>query len=144
MRNKTELDASIHAIKQMYGYYPNQLHQLLGRDLQWAFQAGAEWQRTQAQPADAYRMARALSDRYADQCGVDRDDNWKIYGQDFIEDVRAMLAAAPQPVAQQKVVMPKYQDAEDLLHPLMKDRAIGWNACLDEFERLNGSKTNEQ
>ena len=50
--------------------------------------------RTQAQPADAYRMARALSDRYADQCGVDKDDNWKLYGQDCIDDVRAMLEGA--------------------------------------------------
>ena len=39
---------------------------------------------------------------------------------------------------QSGVVMPEYQDAEGLLHPFMKDRAIGWNACLDEFERLNG------
>ena len=38
----------------------------------------------------------------------------------------------------QSVVMPERQDAEDLWHPVMKDRAIGWNACLDEFARLNG------
>ena len=59
-----------------------------------AFQAGAAYQRTQAQPADAYRMARALSDRYADQCRLDKDDYWKLYGQDCIDDVRAMLEGA--------------------------------------------------
>ena len=57
-------------------------------------QAGAAYQRTQAQPADAYRMARALSDRYADQCRLDKDDYWKLYGQDCIDDVRAMLEGA--------------------------------------------------
>jgi hypothetical protein len=25
---------------------------------------------------------------------VDRDDQWKIYGQDFIDDARAMLESA--------------------------------------------------
>lgn len=44
---------------------------------------------------DVSAMARVLSDRVADACCVDPDDNWKIYGQDYITDVRAMLAAAP-------------------------------------------------
>lgn len=47
------------------------------------------------QVGDVSAMARVLSDRQADACNVDRDDQWKIYGQDFIEDVTAMLAAAP-------------------------------------------------
>lgn len=38
--------------------------------------------------------ARVLNDRQAQACGVDKDDQWKIYGQDFIEDARAMLEAA--------------------------------------------------
>ena len=44
---------------------------------------------------------------------------------------------------QSGVEMPEYQDAEGLLHPFMKDRAIGWNACLNEFERLNGAGSHE-
>ena len=47
------------------------------------------------QVPDVSAMARALSDRQADACNVDRDDQWKLYGNDFIEDVKAMLAAAP-------------------------------------------------
>lgn len=47
------------------------------------------------QVRDVSAMARVLSDRQADSCNVDRDDQWKIYGQDFIDDVTAMLAAAP-------------------------------------------------
>lgn len=44
---------------------------------------------------DVSAMAKVLSDRAASACCVDPDDNWKIYGQEFIEDVRAMLAASP-------------------------------------------------
>jgi hypothetical protein len=43
--------------------------------------------------------ARILSDRSAEACGVNRDDNWKIYSEDFIEDARAVLAAIQQPAA---------------------------------------------
>ena len=43
---------------------------------------------------DVSAMAKVLSDRAASACCVDPDDNWKIYGQDYIEDVRAMLASA--------------------------------------------------
>ncbi|MEC7473119.1 MAG: hypothetical protein VX946_07145 [Pseudomonadota bacterium] len=47
---------------------------------------------------DASAMARVLSDRVASARCVDPEDNWKIYGEEYIEDVRAMLAAAPAPV----------------------------------------------
>ena len=43
---------------------------------------------------DVSAMAKVLSDRAASACCVDPDDNWKIYGQEYIEDVRAMLSAA--------------------------------------------------
>lgn len=46
---------------------------------------------------DVSAMARVLSDRAASACCVDLDDNWKIYGQEYIEDVRAMLAARKGP-----------------------------------------------
>jgi hypothetical protein len=39
---------------------------------------------------------RALANRNADACGVNRKDNWNIYGNDFIEDARAAIAAAIQ------------------------------------------------
>lgn len=53
-------------------------------------------QRQRAQGAgvpDFSAMAKVLSDRVASACCVDPDDNWKIYGQEYIEGVRAMLAA---------------------------------------------------
>lgn len=44
---------------------------------------------------DVSAMARTLADRSADACNVNREDNWAIHGQDYIDDVTAMLAAAP-------------------------------------------------
>ncbi|WP_178113423.1 hypothetical protein [Pseudomonas xionganensis] len=49
---------------------------------------------------DVSAMARVLSDRSADACNIDRTDNWAMYGQEYIEDVQAMLAAAPSPSKQ--------------------------------------------
>lgn len=43
---------------------------------------------------DVHRMARSLSDRMADACGVNRDDQWNLYGDEFNADVLAMLEAA--------------------------------------------------
>jgi hypothetical protein len=50
---------------------------------------------------DVSAMARVLSDRSADACNVDRADNWAMYGQEYIEDVQAMLASAPTVEAEQ-------------------------------------------
>ena len=44
---------------------------------------------------DISAMARILADRNADACNVNREDNWAIYGQDYIYDVTAMLSTAP-------------------------------------------------
>lgn len=38
--------------------------------------------------------ARALANRSADVCNVDREHNWKMYSDVFIEDARAALTAA--------------------------------------------------
>ena len=38
--------------------------------------------------------ARVLNERQADACGVDRDDQWAIYSDDFKADALAMLKAA--------------------------------------------------
>lgn len=39
-------------------------------------------------------MAKVLSDRAADACNINRDDNWAMYGQEYIDDVQAMLEVA--------------------------------------------------
>lgn len=38
--------------------------------------------------------ARYMSDRSAEVCCVDKDDNWKVYGQNFIDEFRAAVTAA--------------------------------------------------
>ena len=40
------------------------------------------------------RAARVLSDRTADACGIDREDEWKTYFDSHIDDARAALEAA--------------------------------------------------
>lgn len=40
------------------------------------------------------RVARVLADRSADACGVDREDNWKFYSDDFMADAQAAIAAS--------------------------------------------------
>lgn len=48
-------------------------------------------------------VARSLSDSAALVCQVDKDDNWKFYGENYIEEAKtalaALSAAAPQVVA---------------------------------------------
>jgi hypothetical protein len=41
-----------------------------------------------------FKAARAFSDKTADKCGVDRDDQWNIYGDSFRADVLFVLNAA--------------------------------------------------
>lgn len=38
--------------------------------------------------------ARALNKRCADACGIDAEDQWKIYGAEFLEDAQFVLDAA--------------------------------------------------
>ena len=61
------------------------------------YQAGAAHQRQQAREVvmpDVSAMAKVLSDRAADACNINRDDNWAMYGQEYIDDVQAMLGVA--------------------------------------------------
>jgi len=41
--------------------------------------------------------ARTANQRLADACGDDAEEQWKIYGEDFLEDANAMLEAAGVP-----------------------------------------------
>lgn len=50
--------------------------------------------RTPLTEAAVRRAARVLSDRTADACNIDREDEWNIYSDTHIEDARAALEAA--------------------------------------------------
>jgi hypothetical protein len=41
--------------------------------------------------------ARALCSQYAITCNVDKDDAWKVYGSDFLQDAEAALKACGAP-----------------------------------------------
>ena len=43
------------------------------------------------------KAARILCERSADACGIDRDDNWNIYAEDFKADSRAVLEGCAVP-----------------------------------------------
>lgn len=62
--------------------------------LEAAFSAAQPVAREPLTDAMVSRAGRALSDVYATECGVDKEDNWKIYGSDFIETARLVLEAA--------------------------------------------------
>ena len=41
--------------------------------------------------------ARVLAQRAAAQCNVDAEDNWKVYGEDYLQEAEAALNAAGAP-----------------------------------------------
>lgn len=56
--------------------------------------------------------ARVLADRSADACGVNREDNWKIYSEDFMADAKAALEAANCFAAAPAVDATKFNDLQ--------------------------------
>lgn len=82
---------------------PSRMISRAGRD---EASAIAAWNtRTTPQPAQAQagaapltdemasKAGRALSDLYATECGVEKEDNWKVYGSDFIATAKLVLEA---------------------------------------------------
>ena len=51
---------------------------------------------------DRVAMAKALCKHHAEQCGVNADDQWKVYSENFFEDVDVMLAATPSAGSQKE------------------------------------------
>ena len=84
---------------------------------------------------DVNKAARALCNRHADICGVDREDQWKTYSQDFIEDAATVLAALEAKPS--GMALPERMTWDGLRATACNIRGEGWNACLDEVSRLN-------
>jgi hypothetical protein len=55
--------------------------------------SGAESQHAPVTHEQLAKVARILADRSADFGGVDRDDNWRLYGDDFTKDAIACAEA---------------------------------------------------
>lgn len=113
--------------------------------LQW-FRLG--WNRrgpstTAASPAPGdwlFKVARLLSDRSATACGVNKDDNWKVYSEQFYEEARAIetlgqpstTAAAPDDEFAKAIGYPEQWDTA--AYPTMESAMIEvltWAAAKD-------------
>ena len=96
------------------------------------FQAGAAWQRAQWAVPNVSAMARVLSDRSADACNIDRTDNWAMYGQEYIEDVQAMLSAATAHPAerQEQGEVQRLREALEHCLDVMKDPWKHGEGCI--------------
>jgi hypothetical protein len=57
-------------------------------------QSGLDGERLDFTEAQISAAGRVLADRSAAACGVDKGDNWAIYGNEFIEEARLAIDAA--------------------------------------------------
>lgn len=112
-------------------------------DAAWdVWQARAAYQRAQ-QPQSAEAVEIIDLDAAAWQSIKDaaHKSSWipeQYFLNDWVADVCAFLADNPQPSA--GVVMPE-RKSKPYGKLYMPDEYEGWNACLDEFARLNGKET---
>lgn len=70
------------------------------------FRAGGKWAKYTPQAVgerlpltdeQIVKAARVLNDRASAECGVDKDDMWKTYGESYLADVIAIEAALKEP-----------------------------------------------
>lgn len=100
---------------------------------------------------DVSAMARVLSDRVASACCVDPDDNWAMYGQEYIEDVQAMLAAAHPAGRQEQGEVQRLREALDRAVEICREQGRHWDSddviadrnyadhCADLIEQLRAA-----
>jgi hypothetical protein len=72
------------------------------------------------------QAARILSERYADLCGINRDDCWNMQAPEFIDDARAVLVDCGHLKGQ-----------DDLLAALADSQALATEACSDRSRLLD-------
>jgi hypothetical protein len=61
------------------------------------------------------KAARALCERAADACGINRADNWNVYAEDFKADAKAMLDACGAPELLEALRLAVRQNSHDML-----------------------------
>lgn len=87
--------AAIRAQEPIGWYTDDHLTDKSSTTYDWGVPALSDTPVQQVSVPDVSAMARVLADRHADACNVNREDNWAIYGRDYIDDVTAIIAAAP-------------------------------------------------
>lgn len=82
-------------------------------------------------------MAKALSDKHADEAGVNRADTWKQYSHEYIEDVEYMLADAPH-----VSFTDEGNPDDDMRISLISDEKIGEVPCSEHPDAPHGFNRN--
>lgn len=78
---------------------------------------------------DVNAAAKALCNRHAMICGVDADDQWKEYSQDFIADAETVLANARLCAAPAQQVVPDEREAFEKW-----GETLFYTACFERHE----------
>lgn len=87
--------------------------------------------------------AKALCKHHADICGVNSDDQWNVYSDDFIADAKIVLEAVQHTrivasLQAKAVMMPPRMSAFSDDFPERHTAARWYNRALDEVARING------
>jgi hypothetical protein len=98
------------------------------------------------------KAARALCDRAADACGIDRNDNWNVYAEDFKADAKAMLDACGAPdlleackvAFHQTCSVGRPKDWEQLRAAIAKATDVAWAAASQAFDAAKEAEVQAQ
>lgn len=85
--------------------------------------------------------ARALCKRASDACNVDHDDTWKVYGESFLEDAKAVLEAINalglQEATRRLVAASMVAMTDESLATV--ETAAAWNGAMEALEKVRGA-----
>ena len=78
------------------------------------------------------KVARMLANQQADACGVDREDNWRLYGEEFIADTAEAMSSVLAHIDQQQAEIERLRSESE-------ERLQNCAALLAEVERLRAA-----
>ena len=78
------------------------------------------------------KVARMLANQQADACGVDREDNWRIYGEEFIADTAEAMSSVLAHIDQQQAEIERLRSESE-------ERLQNCAALVAENERLRAA-----
>lgn len=80
--------------------------------------------------------ARALCKRASEICDVNDDDNWKVYGEEFLADAEVMLKAIGAPDLLQALRDLMALESRGRIMPIGKE----WDAARAAIAKATGSE----
>ena len=75
------------------------------------------------------KVARMLANQQADACGVDREDNWRLYGEEFIAATAEAMSSVLAHIDQQQAEIERLKTESE-------ERLQNCAALVAEVERL--------